>query len=183
MSRFPIQLRSFRAALVGVLIVLTHGCAARPSPPTAVGSDRFAPEFTAQTLSGAPVEFGSLRGKVILLHLWAAWDCADELPGLDEIASRLSLRAATVVAVSIDSEVAKVERVAKSREAWNLTLLHDPSGEVTKRYDPKDFPAAYVIDRQGRVRYEHHGLTARDLPQLEAEMRQLETERARPDSE
>lgn len=123
--------------------------------------------------------FANFRGKVVILHLWAAWDCAEELAGLDDIASRLSSHDIAVLAVSIDRERSQLERIAKSYAPTRLTILHDPSGEVTKKYEPRDFPAAYVIDQQGTIRYAHHGLTTRDLPRIEHEARQLDAELAR----
>ena len=131
-----------------------------------------APDFTALTLEGVRVKLTGFRGTVIVLHIWAAWDCAEELPGLDDIASR----DITVLAVSIDKERANLTRIAKSHAPKHLRILHDPSGEVAKRYKPRDFPAAFVIDRQGTIRYAHYGLTTRDLPRIEQELRELNAE-------
>ena len=169
-------LASCHAIAAAAIIVLTLGCSSTPYRSSAAASNQRAPEFTAQTLGGQPVPFASLRGKVIILHLWAAWDCAEELPGLEDIASRSSSRDITVVAVSIDKERSSLERIVRLHAASHLRMLHDPSGEVAEKYSPKDFPAAYVIDREGTIRYAHHGLTTRDLPQIEEEARQLGTE-------
>jgi peroxiredoxin len=156
-----------------VLIVLAFGCGPRAYQRPTVDSNRVAPEFTAQTLEGGRVQLSSLRGKVVVLHIWAAWQCADELPGLDEIASRLLPHDVVVVAVSIDRDIAMLKNVARSRAAWRLALLHDPEGQVAKLYDPSAFPAAYVIDRAGRLRHAHPGLSSRDLPLIESQAAEL----------
>lgn len=162
-----------RQSVALVLMLTTLGCVATSQPIRNAALNRRAPEFTAQTLDGTPVHLSSLHGKVVILHIWAAWDCAEELAGLDEIASRVRSQDVAVVAVSIDREASGMRAVEKSRTAWNLTLLHDPTAQTARLYDPRDFPAAYIIDRDGIIRYEHAGLSVSDLHRIEAEAKEL----------
>ena len=152
--------------------LLVVGCVStsRQSNPS---STRAAPDFGAQTVTGRAIRLGDLRGTVVVLHVWAAWDCAEELPGLDDIASRLAPHGAVVVAVAIDRTATEVVRIAAQRDRWNLTFLHDPTTRVAGLYDPSDFPAAYVIDREGYIRHAYQGLTNADLPRIERDARRL----------
>ena len=137
-----------------------------------------APDFTAPTLEGGRVKLSSLRGRVVVLHIWAAWDCAEELAGLNQIATRSSTTDTVVVAVAIDRNISDVERVTRSRRSWRISLLHDATASVARLYAPSDFPAAYVIDRQGKIQYAHEGLTIAELPRIEAEVSELSSRRA-----
>ena len=156
-----------------LLLVLLHGCASSHRPPRAQ-PNQAAPEFVANDLQGRGVRSATLgRDNVVILFLWAAWDCADELPALDAMASRLSRQEAMVLAVSIDRDVDVLKRVVSSREGWQLHFLHDPTGRVAELYNPGGFPAAYVIDRSGRIRHVHYGVGTVDLPSIEAQVRAL----------
>lgn len=166
-------LRHVAISIGSTLVLLAIGCGPQTYRPPSAGSNRVAPEFVAQTLEGGRMQLSNLRGKVVVLHIWAAWHCADELPGLDEIAARLSPRDVTVIALSVDSDIAMLKGVASSRATWRLSLLHDPTGRVAKLYDPRGFPAAYVIDHLGRIRHTHYGVGARDLPLIEAQAAEL----------
>ena len=63
-----------------------------------------APEIVVDRLDGGSLALSSLRGKVVLLDVWASWcvPCKRELPMLDAIASRLHRRGVEVLAVSVD---------------------------------------------------------------------------------
>jgi peroxiredoxin len=130
--------------------------------------NRVAPELGAETLAGVPFELAAMRGKVVVLYLWAAWHCVDELAGLDEMAARLLPHNVAVISVSIDRDISVVKRVVNSRARWQLTMLHDPTGQVARRYDPSGFPAAYVIDGTGRIQSAFHDVGLRDLLPIEA---------------
>ena len=38
-----------------------------------VGQRPAAPDFTATSLTGAPINFASYRGKVVVLNVWGSW--------------------------------------------------------------------------------------------------------------
>jgi peroxiredoxin len=161
------------ALLLFVAATVSTACATTRSRAPRGDVRRIAPEFSARRLEGGSASLSDFRGQTVVFYLWAAWHCADELPGLDDLAGRLSARNTIVVALSIDSEVGKVQDVVDSQPSWKVRFLHEPSGQVARLYDPKVFPAAYVIDRTGHIRHEFHGVTARDLEQIEARALQV----------
>jgi cytochrome c biogenesis protein CcmG/thiol:disulfide interchange protein DsbE len=134
------------------------------------------PDFAANRLDGSEFQLSSVRGRVVVLDIWAVWckGCDKDLPLLDEMAIRLEDSEVSVIAVSIDSERAKLDPLAKSR-AWELTMLHDPSGRVADLYQPTNMPAVYLIDRSGTVRHTYIGMRAKELGAIEGEARALST--------
>jgi thiol-disulfide isomerase/thioredoxin len=150
------------------------GCATSGAArPPAQGIGRPLPALVVSSLSdGARIDLASLRGKVVLLDIWASWcaPCRDEMPLLDEMAARLKSRGVEIVAVSIDTEKASAEAFLTSRTRWNLTLAHDPQGLVPELLQPGKMPTSYVIDATGVVRHINEGFDATDAEQIEARL-------------
>jgi thiol-disulfide isomerase/thioredoxin len=134
-----------------------------------------APEITVERMSGKPVTVSSYRGQVLLLDVWASWcgPCKEELPMLDDIASRLRHRGVEVLAVSVDQERANVVKFLGSRGRWALTIAHDPKGEIADRLQPDKMPTSYIIDREGIIRYVNYGFVPSDARTIERHLTEL----------
>lgn len=134
-----------------------------------------APEFALSTLDDREVSLASLRGKIVILDIWACWckGCRKELPLLDDLARRRKADGVEVVAVSIDQERSQVERMLARRPSWSLTVLQDPSGALAQRYHADSLPAVYLIDRGGRIRYHGQGIDENQMVRIERELEAL----------
>lgn len=144
-----------------------------PGGGAAVG--RALPDVAVRSFEGRPVRLSSLRGKVVLLNVWASWcaPCKEEMPLLDDIAARLRGQAVEVIAVSVDEDRSQAEAFLRARRRWALTLAHDPEGVVADRLQPATMPTSYIIDTRGLVRDIHVGFHRGDAPRIEARLRAL----------
>jgi thiol-disulfide isomerase/thioredoxin len=135
--------------------------------PRQVGAP--APSITVQAMSGKAIDGASYRGKVVLLDVWASWciPCKQELPMLDEIASRLRRKGVEVLAVSVDQERENVVKFLHGRARWSLTIAHDPKGQIADRLQPDKMPTSYIIDRAGIIRYVNSGFVPGDADLIE----------------
>lgn len=149
-------------------------CGAASRGATAVTIDRPAPVFTAKHIDDAPFQLAALRGRVVVLDLWAAWceGCDKELPVLDALASRVQSVGATVVSVSLDENPDKALRLLRAQK-WTMTVLYDSSGRTGDAYGPAKLPAVYVIDRDGVIRDRRYALNPDDVAGIEARVREL----------
>lgn len=136
---------------------------------------RSAPEIVVDRLEGGRLALSSLRGKVVLLDVWASWcgPCKQELPMLDAIAGRLRGKGVVVVAVSVDQERANVVKFLGGRAHWSLTVAHDPAGAIADKLQPDKMPTSYVIDRAGIVRQVNSGFETSDAPVIERRLAEL----------
>lgn len=128
--------------------------------PVEVGTP--APNLVATDLQGQPVALEDLRGKVVLLNVWATWcpPCREEMPSMQRLAEKLGPEGLEVVAVSIDAEAGTRDPggrpggdVAAFAREYGLTfpIWRDPSGEVQQTYRTTGVPESFVIDRQGTI--------------------------------
>src|SRR5688572_14296071 len=63
-----------------------------------------APPFSLPVLGGGTTDLKSLRGKVVLVNLWASWcpPCLEEMPSLERLHQQLSPDGLVVLGVSAD---------------------------------------------------------------------------------
>ncbi len=105
---------------------------------------------------GKPMMLSSLRGKTVLLNLWATWcaPCRKEMPALDKLQAELGGVDFEVVAVSIDQR--NLERPKAFLQEIGVTRLayySDPSAKIFQQLRAVDralgMPTTLIIDPQG----------------------------------
>ncbi|HXU82424.1 MAG TPA: TlpA disulfide reductase family protein [Polyangia bacterium] len=165
--------------LLSVLFIF--GCASLGASGGGGGPapDQPMPDFTFKPMQGrgSSIRLASLKGKVVLLDLWASWcpPCREELPLLDDLAQRLRGEGIEIIAVSVDEDRAAADEFLRQRPRWHLTLVHDPS--VAEALNPPTMPSSYVIDVRGRLHQVNAGYEPGDIHRLETRLRQLASRR------
>jgi thiol-disulfide isomerase/thioredoxin len=138
-----------------------------PAPAFAsAGAGRPAPAAILRTFDGQAIRIDELRGKVVVLNLWATWcvPCRAELPLLDAYQRRHAVRGLRIFAVATQDSV-PASFLKPLADITTLTLVRRMSGIGYPVLG--GVPTNYVIDRQGIVRYAKSGaLDAEDLAEL-----------------
>lgn len=102
---------------------------------------------------GTKVSDQSLKGKPVVLNLWATWcgPCVAEMPTLDALAAQKGT-ALRVLAVSQDSagSADKIRAFRASHAMAHVTTLLDPENTLSFHYDTGVLPTTIVYDAQGR---------------------------------
>lgn len=114
-----------------------------------------APEFMLLSPSGEKMRLKDLRGKVVIVHIWATWckPCRDEFPLLDKLHRNTREKGVFILPIAIDRNLTRkeVEAFAKGLGAgFDVYLSKD--GDITQRYWGWGVPATYFIDRNGLLR-------------------------------
>ena len=113
------------------------------------------PEYSAPDLDGDEISFEDLRGKVVLVSVWATWcgPCRVEMPSIQALYDRYNDEGFTVLAVSIDTDPRYKRKVKEFRDQYELTfpILLDPANEITRTLETVGVPENFVIDKQGRI--------------------------------
>jgi peroxiredoxin len=131
-----------------------------------------APDFKATRIGGETVRLSDLRGRVVLLNIWATWckPCEEEAPSLERL-----YRTIKQGPLGADFEILAVSIDARSRDAvlpfqrkFGLTfpILFDPDGRVSRIYQTTGVPETFVIDREGSIREKVIGPREWDSPEM-----------------
>ncbi|MBF0319521.1 MAG: TlpA family protein disulfide reductase [Nitrospirae bacterium] len=117
-------------------------------------------EFSLPDINDASktVALKDLRGKVVLLNIWASWctGCKDEMPEFINLQDEYKEKPFIIVAISVDNAKDKavdflkaLEQTAKKKV--NFTILYDKDKATPKDYKPRGMPASYLIDKNGKL--------------------------------
>ena len=139
-----------------------------------------APDFSVTALNGkkGKVSLAGLKGKVIIIDIWATWcgPCKESFPKLEELNVKFKTQGLEIVAISADTpddvKDADIVQFADEHGA-KFTVGWDKDKSITPKYDPKTMPSSYIIDRKGVVRYAHIGYHPGEEKDLEKEIKGL----------
>ena len=128
---------------------LVHGdvaaltLATEPNPLGAVAFDN---------TEGRKTTIDALKGKTILLNLWATWcvPCREEMPALDRLQAAMGSRRFSVVPVNVDT--ARLDRpkaFLKEIGATNLPFYADSSADILQELRGKGLPTTVLVGADG----------------------------------
>ena len=124
-----------------------------------------APEFagTQEWINTEPLSMGGLRGKVVLVDFWtySCINCLRTLPYLREWHQRYADEGLVIVGVHTpEFEFEKLyNNVAQATvdEGVAWPVVQDNQFTVWRSYANRYWPAKYLVDRNGVIRYRHFG--------------------------
>lgn len=169
--------RTARFTLVGVVLALLLLGVLRFTPDAhLLRAGQPFPPLTFVTLEGQALDSGRLRGRVLVLNVWATWcaPCIAELPALARLQAQLGA-GASVIALAVDQDVADVRRFVAEHQP-GLTVAFDPGGARTlPPLGVEALPVTYVVAPDGRVHEAYLGARAWDAPDVLRRLRALST--------
>ena len=145
--------------LVPALALGAIACAGESSPRAMIGDP--APRYAATTLAGDSVSTESLKGKVVLLNVWATWcaPCREEIPFLQSVYEKHRGDGLEIIGVSVDAR-GDEETIHGFVKDFGMTypVWRDPDERVQSLFLALGVPASYIIDRRGILRWRRLGI-------------------------
>ena len=111
------------------------------------------PDFSFEGAGGAKESSADLKGKVVLLNIWATWcvPCREEMPQLNALQAELGGEGFEVAAINIDKGgTEKAKRFLEETGAKNLTLYTDPTGKLFAKLKAVGMPTTLLLNAQGQ---------------------------------
>ena len=117
-----------------------------------------APDFALKSSTGENLRLSEYRGDVVMINFWATWcgPCRQEMPLLDELYTRYQRVGFNLLGVNIDDDSRRAMQMIEELGV-NFPVLFDARKEVSKLYEVEAMPVTVLVDREGNVRYVHHG--------------------------
>jgi peroxiredoxin len=144
--------------LRNTMLALVCGAFAASSLASSGMEGQTAPDFALKSSTGENLRLSEYRGDVVMINFWATWcgPCRQEMPLLDELYNRYQRVGFNLLGVNIDDDSSRAMQMAEEL-GIDFPVLFDARKEVSRLYDVEAMPVTVLVDREGRVRYVHHG--------------------------
>jgi thiol-disulfide isomerase/thioredoxin len=150
------------ALLVGVAVA-SVGMSRRQQPLPADGGAMPELEGAIGWLNSPPIQRKSLRGKVVLVDFWT-YTCINSLRPLPYVKSwHAKYKDAGLVVIGVHTPEFSFEKIRENVEQASRTLnvgypvAIDSDYKIWSAFNNQYWPAQYLIDGKGRIRYHHSG--------------------------
>ena len=123
------------------------------APALALDVGDAVPALKAPTLDGQAFDLAALRGKVVVLNLWATWcpPCRTEMPALEAFYTKF--RGKGVVVLGLDeNDPEDAAEVQKVMGGFSYPAVIAQTAPVNGFRTPRVLPITYVIDADGVIK-------------------------------
>ena len=120
-----------------------------------VGIGRRTPEVLGKDESGKTIRLSDYRGEVVALFFWADWCplCREGYEGDRRIVADLKGRPFVMIGVNSDDSPQTMREVALYHQLNWPSIWQSPGGSLTETWFVNPWPALYLIDARGIIRY------------------------------
>jgi thiol-disulfide isomerase/thioredoxin len=164
-----------KSLLFSLMALLLFGCALSQTEARTADSSMYkitslpdlglAPELSNDVWLNAkePLRLADLRGKVVLLEMWTfgCINCQHVMPSLKEWHAKYKDQGLVIIGnhfpeFSYEADLANL-RDAIAQYGIEYPVTQDNDGATWRAYKNHYWPALYLIDKQGHIRYVHIG--------------------------
>jgi thiol-disulfide isomerase/thioredoxin len=113
------------------------------------------PEFSVRDLHGHPISSADLRGKVVLIDIWATWcgPCKKEMPGYQKLLDRYGPKGFAVVGLKANMMRDTEDPLRFARRIGVHYPLVVATDDLLKKFGGLEgLPTTLLYDRQGVLR-------------------------------
>jgi len=146
---------------------------------TSMFAQNAAPNLALKTLDGKTVnleDYGN-NGKLTVVSFWATWcsPCKKELDAIADLYPDWKDEYdVELIAVTIDTRraLAKVPGIVETK-GWEYTVLSANEQEAQNALNFQTIPQTFIIDKDGKIVWNHSGYLPGDEEELEDEIAKL----------
>jgi len=143
--------------LVVVCLIVYRRVALLGGPPIALPTPQerafFTVDFILPDIAGNVVRLSDLRGRPVLINIWATWcyPCRVEMPSMNALYQDYHAKGLAIVAIATDAEGKPV--VVPFLQTYRLafTVLLDPQNMLGAQLQMPGLPTSYLLDKRGRI--------------------------------
>jgi peroxiredoxin len=129
-----------------------------------------APDFELESLDGDKIRLSDLRGKTVILNLWATWcgPCEEEMPAFQQFYQDHKDKDLEILAVNMTSFETEKDAIVPFVNKYGLTfpILLDKEAKVAKAYNIYNIPLSYFINADGVIKQKAGPMTYEQMENM-----------------
>jgi thiol-disulfide isomerase/thioredoxin len=120
-----------------------------------LGIGKPAPALASVDLDGKHVKLADLKGKVVVLDIWATWcgPCCAMIPHERELVKRLAGKPFVLVSISVDEDRETLTDFLKKQPMPWTHWFNGPDGQIIVDLNVCSYPTVYVLDDKSVIRF------------------------------
>ncbi len=152
-----------QVSVVSILLVMLFSAPgflnASARLPQELSVGEIAPEFQLSSLSGNNVSLSDFKGRPVILFIWSTWCpyCVRELAYLEKVYADIRKNGLELLAIDSGEPKERVARYLSGRKI-DFPVLLDTDSRVSYAYNVIGIPTLILVDTQGKIKFQGHGL-------------------------
>jgi thiol-disulfide isomerase/thioredoxin len=124
--------------------------------------DKF-PNFKVPTVDGKVLDTAQLKGRVLYVDFWASWctTCIQSFPIMSELNSELKGKGVYFLGINTDEDVNLAKKFLEKTPV-NFINVSDRTQQIVSFFEPKGFPAAYIVAKDGTIHTIKEGFAGKE---------------------
>lgn len=133
-----------------------------------------AQNFTLNDVDGEKFELNKSKGHWVFLHFWASWcgPCREEMPAVQKLSEAMQEEKFQIVMINTAEDEDTIFEFLAAIDV-ELNSLMDVDGLVTEVWKPRGLPTSFLIDPEGKVKYQAIGGREWEKPEYINFLKQL----------
>lgn len=131
-----------------------------PEPPSGILklTPYPAPKVQVNDIDGLSFNLEEANGHWVFVHFWASWcgPCRKEMPAIQKMWRILENEGLKIALINTAEDEDTIFNFL-GIYAPDIRALMDSDGQVTEKWKPRGLPATYLVDPNGKVRYQALG--------------------------
>lgn len=147
------KIKLFLLLAAVLVMVLLNSSTAQDEDTAIVHVGDAAPDFSFQPVGGKVTSIKDLKGKVILINLFATWcpPCNKEMPSLQkDIYEAINDGNFTMFAVGREHKETELKQFAEKKKI-TFPLVPDPDKKIFALFAKQSIPRSFVIGKDGKI--------------------------------
>lgn len=119
--------------------------------------------------NGKVIDLASLKGKVVFINFWATWcpPCRAEMPSINKLYKKYKDNK-NVVFIMADVDGTIESSTAFMKKKGYVLPVHIPVSSIPEAYFSGSMPTTIILDKQGRLSFDHVGAADYGNPEVTA---------------